>query len=320
MTMMSELKSRFGRRIVDYVQLQRNLGLLFHRQAAVLRAFDHYAHEQQHTGPLTQELAFAFATHRPNVSSKEAAYRYQFVRRFADYLVVFEPETQRIDPKLLRPSSHQPPRHIFTNDQLTQLLNAARVLSPANPILGVTLHMMVGLAACTGLRVGEVVRLDKQDVDLHAGVLVVRRTKFKKDRLVPVHSTALKALRRYVAERDRVYPQCQSPAFFINLRGQRFARNTVEGAFWRLLRQIGLRGPTGKGPSFHSLRHTFAVMCMIAWYEQGVDVQAMLPALATYMGHVRYSDTAYYITATAELMGLAAGRYYGSISPTEVRP
>ena len=155
------------------------------------------------------------------------------------------------------------------------------------------------------------VRLDKADVDLRTGVLLIRRTKFKKDRIVPLHPTTREVLRRYAGARDVAFEGCTSPAFFINLRRQRFASHTLECATFKLLLRAGLRGPSGKGPSFHSLRHTFAVRRLIAWYQQGTDVQAMLPALATYMGHVCYSSTAYYITATAELMRLAAGRYYG---------
>jgi len=93
---------------------------------------------------------------------------------------------------------------------------------------------------------------------------------------------------------------------------QRFARHTVDDSFRKLAQLVGIRGPRGKGPSFHGLRHRFAVRRLQAWYQDGVDVQGMLPALATYMGHVRYTDTAYYLTATAELMGLAAARYHRS--------
>jgi integrase len=101
---------------------------------------------------------------------------------------------------------------------------------------------------------------------------------------------------------------------------RRFARHTLQMAFWDVTRRVGLREEKGEGPSFHDLRHTFAVRRLVAWYRAGTDVQAMLPALATYMGHAHYSDTAYYITATPELMALAAERRSGSIPDAEVGP
>ena len=154
-------------------------------------------------------------------------------------------------------------------------------------------------------------RLDKADVDLEAGVLTFRQTKFGKSRLVPVHETTLKVLRRYASLRDRHFrsPGSECVAFFRNQRGQRFVINTLQGIFRRVAARAGLRSDRGKGPNFHSLRHRFAVRRLVTWYQDGVDVQAMLPWLATYMGHVHYSDTAYYITTTPELLALAANRH-----------
>ena len=131
----------------------------------------------------------------------------------------------------------------------------------------------------------------------------IRRTKFAKDRLVPVHSSTLEVLRRYITLRDAHYPGIESTAFFVNLRKQRYSSHTLQYDFWNLGFRTGLRGPKGKGPRFHDLRHTFAVR--------------RLPVLATYMGHVHYSDTAYYLQATAELLGVAADRFQQSLTPGE---
>lgn len=151
-------------------------------------------------------------------------------------------------------------------------------------------------------------------------MLAIKQTKFRKDRLVAIHPTTLEVLRNYAAVRDAAFPDCGCPAFFINMRRRRFARKTLRVAFYELTRRAGLRSPKGKGPRFHDLRHAFAVRRLAAWYRAGIDAQAMLPALATYMGHVHYSDTAYYITATAELLSLAAGRYHSSLRSQEVQP
>ena len=120
-------------------------------------------------------------------------------------------------------------------------------------------------------------------------------------------------MRSYAAVRDSVFANCRDDAFFVTMCKGRFARNTLQQEFCKVARGAGLRAPKGRGMSFHSLRHRFAVKRLIAWYEAGVDVQAMLPVLATYMGHVQYTDTAYYLTATAELLELAAERYHRSL-------
>jgi integrase len=310
--MTAKFKSCFARHLADYIDLRRSLGFKLEAQAAVLRRFDAYVHRRRYRGSLTQALVLAFATDSSTASRTECWRRYQFVRHFAEYLAAFDPTTPRLDPKALRRVSERPPVHVYTDAELAGLLREARIISPTHPFRGLTLHAMIGLAAATGLRIGEVVRLDKDDVDLERGVLTIRCTKFKKDRLVPMHPTVVAILRGYLVARDAAC-RSGSSAFFISLRSQRFARHTVEGAFCVLAQRAGLRGPTGKGPSFHGLRHRFAVRRMVAWYRDGVDVQRMLPALATYLGHVRYSDTAYYLTATSELMALAAARYHRSL-------
>ncbi len=231
------------------------------------------------------------------------------VRHFSNYLAVFEPTTPVLDPHALPSSSNRPPAYIYTEEELIRLLHESWHISKKHPLRGVTLHAMIGLASSTGLRLGEVMGLDTEDANWDAGELLVRRTKFNKDRLVPIHPTTLQVLCNYARQRDLAFPQTDCPSFFLNFWGRRFNRQAVEVAFREITRKAGLRGSKGKGPRFQDLRHTFAVGRLVAWYKAGLDVNAMLPVLATYMGHVHYSDTAYYITVTPELMSLAAARY-----------
>ena len=317
MTMMT-FQSVFAKQLGAYVKLRRGLGFFFEQQEELLKAFDRHISQMGYDGPLTQELALGFATTNPHNATIRCAQRYQAVRHFSEYLTSYAPGTPILDPRALRCRNAGPPAHIFTAEELARILHEARHISTKNPMRGVTFHAMVGLAASTGLRISEVVRLDKADVDLATGTLIVRRTKFKKDRLVPLHATTLEVMRNYAAARDVTFPECDDLAFFINMKRRRFCRNTVQQAFCKIARRAGLRGQKGKGPSFHSLRHSFAVMRLVAWYKAGVDVHSMLPALATYMGHVHYTSTAYYLTATAELLGHAVERLHNSVQQAEV--
>lgn len=305
---MSRYQSIFAERLAGYVRLRRQLGLRFVAQETMLRAFDRHVHTRGYQGPLTEELAREFATAVPDISTSMPARRYLVVRHFAEYLATFDAGTPRLDPKAICRVRRQPPPYILAEDEVEDLLRHATDFRQRHPVSNLALQAMIGLAATTGLRLREVVSLDLSDVDLEAGVLVVRRTKFDKDRLVPVHPTMLEVLRAYAAVRDQMPRSADDAAFFLNVWGRRFRRNNVEYLF----RQLVCRGQLGRSrerkPTFYSLRHTFAVRRLVTWYQAGANVQALLPALATFMGHVHYTSTSYYLTATAELLGVAADR------------
>lgn len=305
---MSGFKSVFAERLASYVALRRKLGLRFECQEDMLRAFDRFVYDQEHQGPLADQLVRNFAMAVPDVTSTVPSRRYLVVRHFAEYLATFDPSTPRLDPKAIFRTRTQPPPYIFTDEDLARLVSRVADFKQRHPISNRAFHAMLGLAASSGLRLREVLGLDLSDVDLKTGIIVVRRTKFDKDRLVPVHATTLDILRAYAAARDQIPGASAEVAFFLTTRGRRFKPYTVEYLFRQLVRKLDLRPPSGKGPTFYSLRHTFAVKRLVAWYRTGVDVQACLPALATYMGHVHYTSTSYYLTATAELLGVAADR------------
>jgi integrase len=268
--------------------------------------FDQFVIAADHRGRLTQQLALDFASSATTKGG--AARRYQVIRSFSAYLVAIVPGTPILDSSVMRSDEPRIPARIFTENELAELLREADRSSFRAPVRGLALWAMIGLAASCGLRPGEVIRLDKGDVDWANGVLRIMRTKFRKDRLVPLHPTTQQALGKYAERRDATFHGQHCEAFFLNARGARLASAALEGMFRDLLRRIGMRDPRGCGPSFGDLRHTFAVRRMVAWYREGVDVQAKLPVLATFMGHVEYSSTAYYITATPELQGLASER------------
>jgi integrase len=305
---MRSFLSCFAPRLNDYVALRRGLGFQFHTQAELLIQFDRFAHERRHKGAITAQLVTDFAVSGENSEGHQAR-RYQVVRNFAEYVANFESETPLLDPGFLRRPRKRPVPYIYTDDEILRLLDHAKKISRRHPVRGATLHAMVGLGGVCGLRRREIVQLDRQDVDLRPGVLSVRGSKFNKDRLVPVHTSTLDVLRRYTEVRDAHFGEVESSAFFLTLRANRYALTTVQQDFWNLGRAAGLREAKGKGPRFHDLRHTFAVRRLAGWYREGRDLQAMLPVLATYMGHAHYTDTAYYLGATAELLGLAFDRF-----------
>lgn len=147
------------------------------------------------------------------------------------------------------------------------------------------------------------------DVDLQEGLLTIRGTKFGKSRLVPIHSSTLEVLQQYRAHREPFLAGHAASAFFITGRGHHLDIGDVHRTFYRLSRQVGLRGATAShGPRLHDFRHRFAVQTLLRWYRSGEDVERRLPVLSTYLGHAHVADTYWYLSACPELMGLAVGR------------
>jgi len=171
-----------------------------------------------------------------------------------------------------------------------------------------TYGVFFSLLASTGLRLSEACRLERRDVDLAHGVLTIRMSKFRKSRLVPLHPTSVQALTRYAARRDAVAPL--SEFFFRTDQAPALKRSTVEGTF----RTVRLRlGWTSQGrarrPRIHDFRHTFAVRRLLRWYQDGVDLDRKILALATYLGHTQVSHTYWYLSAVPELMAVTAQRF-----------
>lgn len=302
---MSSFAKALAARVEDYLTLRRSLGYSFQKQAATLRALVRHAEAEQLDGPLTRDMALTFVFSWPGTANGRAV-RHGVVRRFCEYLAVYDPRTEALDPRELPRSRAIPPPRILTDGELGSLMAACRRVSPDYPERARVLGPLVGLLASTGLRSGEALRLDRADVDLAGGVLHIRRTKFRKDRLVPVHPTTLTALRNYARHRDAVFPMPRDLAFFLSSRGNRLSSPGLHAAFGAARELSGLGSDKGLRP--HDLRHRFAVTRLAVWHQEKADVQALLPLLATYLGHAHYSDTAYYITGTADLLGMAADR------------
>jgi integrase len=178
---------------------------------------------------------------------------------------------------------------------------------------GLTFTTLFGLLIVTGLRISEALALDDTDVQRRDAQLRIRRTKFGKSRLVPLHALTIAALTAYADRRDRVLPRRTTPAFFVSEQGGRLTVCVADYTFARLSGQIGLRPPVhghrlGHGPRLHDLRHRFAIQTLVGWYRAGLDVDPLLPLLATYLGHVHVHETYWYLEAVPELLALATER------------
>jgi integrase len=310
---MSVFARILAEKIESYIALRRSLGYSFKKQAATLRALARFVETEQLDGPLTRGMALNFVLSWDGTTNGRAI-RHGVLRRFYEYLAIYDARTEALDPRALPRSRAIPPPRILSDSELGSFISACGRVSPGYPQRAVTLRALVGVLASTGLRSGEALRLDRADVDLVDGVLHVRKTKFRKDRLVPVHATTLAALGQYARYRDVAFPAPKDCAFFLSSRGGRLSPTGLSLAFGAACELAGLDSDKSLRP--HDLRHRFAVTRLAVWHREKADVQALLPLLATYLGHARYTDTAYYVRATADMLGMAADRAFadGAVS------
>ena len=292
----------------DYLAIRRSLGFKLGTQGRVLMGFVAYL-EQKSMETVTTEVAVEWAAKPSGASPLWHAMRLGVARRFAAHLQLLDPGCEVPPPDLLPERHRRLPPHLFSADDIAALMEQARRLHPS--FRAATAETVIGLLAVTGMRAGELVRLDRGDVDFTAGALAIRATKFNKSRVLALHDTTVEALRAYAIVRDRRWPGTCSPAFFMSIRGNRLSQSTLNATFTVLARAAGLEpGPTSRGrrPTPHGLRHSLAVTTLIDWYHADDDVQARLPALSAFMGHAQPKDTYWYLSAVPELLALASDR------------
>jgi integrase/recombinase XerD len=294
----------------DYLRLRRQLGFKFYQEGSLLGSFIRFAREQR-AKYVTTKLALWWAMLPANARQRQRALRLSAVRGFADYLKPREPRTEVPPEKLIPFRAHRPEPYLYSDQQVLQLINAARQIEPQTKIKGLTLSTLLGLLSVTGIRVGEALALERQDVDFDQALLLVRWGKGGKSRLVPIHASTVEALQRYAQLRDELYPQPIGPRFFLWTRGAPLRYQATWKCFRVAAFQAGLR-PLGGGRGgyrIHDLRHGFAVRMLLNWYRSDVDVNARLPELSAFLGHVHVSGTYWYLSAVPELLQLATNRW-----------
>lgn len=293
------------RRLDAYLALRRKLGFKLQRAGHLLPDFVRYL-EARRRSVITTALALEWAKQPPDGHPAWWAQRYAMVHAFAEHLVLLDPRTQVPPRELLPTAVRRASPYLYSDDDIARLMAAAR--ARMSPLRGETCATIIGLLAVTGMRIGEVIALDRDDVDLAAGVLVVRFGKFRRSREIPLHETAVSALRDYARLRDRSMSRVRSPSFFLSSKGTRLFYSNVHYEFHDLVRSEIVPSSGHARPRVHDLRHTFAVRTLVGWYRDGLDVDALMPRLSTYLGHVAPSSTYWYLTASPELFALAALR------------
>ena len=305
-------RSHLVDRIAGFLDLKRAVGCHERYGLSILRDFDCFLIEHSQEGPITSAQLSRWRASRPDLGPASHRQRWIVMRQFCLYVRRYVPETSVPDPLMGRlPSSTFRPR-IVLPDEMKALLGAVAHVCPGSrwPLRPHTYRALLVLLYTTGLRISEALHLRVDDVDLRDRVLLVRETKFYKSRLAPFSDGLLAILREYQQERLRLLgaPARDAP-FFQAKHGGHYTNNSINDVWQDLRRHADIDGGAGRGPRVHDLRHSFATLRLAAWYREGADVEAMLPLLATYMGHASVAATYHYLTILPETLLAASERF-----------
>jgi integrase len=294
-----------------YLKDRRRLGFELRAPATELMRFARFADARGHEGPLTRELQLEWArVHVRRTSTVTAARRLEVLRPFAAYYRQFEVNTEVLPTNALGRGHRRLTPHIYTDEEIGQLLRHADRLAPVGGLRPLTYRTLFGLLAAVGLRLSEALKLCVGDVDLSGATITVRKTKFHKSRRLPIHASVVRALTQYRRVRDAHAEADPGAPFFVSGTGGLLLKDTVEGVFARMRPQLRwqARGDYAN-PRLQDLRHTMAVRRVQLWHESGVSVEHAMFWLCTYLGHAKITDTYWYLTGVPELMDMVGAQF-----------
>jgi integrase/recombinase XerD len=303
------MTASIAEQVESYILLRRGLGYRSLTNERALRAFGRYL--DGHDGPILLESTLGWATLSSSTDPADPARRLAAVRGFLRYLRSRDDATEVPAPGLLGSTGQRKPPHVYSDAEVADPLAAAGRLTPPGGLRPLCYVTLFGLLACTGMRVSEALALPCGDVDLDGGVITVRAGKGGMARLVPLHPSAVAALADYAEQRRRRHgPPGPDDAFFRTDSSPRLGYNTAFSTFARMRRRLGWTSiGRARRPRIHDLRHRMVVRRIQTWQTQGVDVDAKIAALATYLGHVEVRDVYWYLSAVPELTDVVARRF-----------
>ncbi len=290
--------------LADYLAVRRAMGYKLEGAGRVLTGF--VAHLDA-TGTVAVTIADAATWAADTGTGGGVGRRLQCIRGFAFYLQALDPAHEVPPVGLIPVVARRAVPHLYSDADTAALMAAARQLTPV--LVAATTETVIGVLAVTGMRIGEILALDVDDLDWDRGVITIRLAKFNTTRLVPVTTSTLAALTDYRTTRRHHAPDATTNALFVSRTGRRLSYESFADTFGRLLDTTGLStGPSGTRPRIHDYRHAFAIRTLLDWYRDGVDVHALLPRLSAYLGHRDPAATYWYFSAAPEVMALAADR------------
>ena len=306
------------RQIEEYITYKQSLGYKILIESQELRRFARYTRDIHYQGSLTSDLSMKWASLNSEYSRFYMSRRLETIHTFAKYITAFDPNAQIPRLGVFGKCHGRVSPHIYTDEEVSLLMKETNKLLSPDGIRSYTVATAIGLLRATGLRPSELTLLTNKNVHLNEGFLFINSSKFKKDRIVPLHPTVVNELEQYqnfIVK--RLGQRSLSDYFFVSSYGRVFNTRTFEYAF----QQVRLVLQPDKLLDTHSyrlydFRHTFACETIRNWLQADEDVNQKLYLLSTYMGHSKPEDTYWYLSATPELLAISCNKYelaFGSI-------
>ena len=303
--------NRISMQVEEYISYKKGLGYQIKIESEELRRFAAYTVAIGHEGSLTTDVAFQWATLKPEYSRWYMSRRMETVRTFAKYICVFDTMAQ-IPPKGMFGKCYgRTVPYIFTKEEICILMKTSAGLYSPDGLRAKTIPTAIGLLWSTGMRPSEVCNLTDDDVDLNNVLITISETKFSKSRILPLHETTVSALRYYINDRNRLRKDFSDQHFLIITGSRRLELRNFEYAL-KVTRDKLLTNTkewNRRPPTLYDIRHSFACNTLLSWLKNGVNVNNKMLYLSTYLGHVKLADTYWYLTGTPELMQFATGNF-----------
>jgi len=298
-------------KIQDFINLRRLSGTNYHSQALLLSYFDHFLAELSYQGStVTREIIDEYQARLLTLAPRSRNNRFCVVRQLCEYIAASHPQSY-IPESMRNISSNVTFKpYIYTLSDIQALMNGAAKLPPTDSLRPHTSRALIGLLYATGIRIGEALALNIEDFYHDEERLFVANGKFRKARWIPLTTSTCTAVGAYIKKRCQCYRCTPDSPLFINVRNRRLKHSSVSHDFHLLLEWAGIPRHKKQHPRLHDLRHTFATQRLLSWYKEGLDVNALLPALATYMGHVGVVSTQLYLQPTKDLVEQVNQRFY----------
>ncbi|MFZ3591849.1 tyrosine-type recombinase/integrase [Bacillus sp. DJP31] len=303
---------RLTRQVEDYISFKQSLGYQITIESAELRRFAKFAKDKCHEGSLTIELALDWASEKAHYSQWYKARRLETVHSFAKYAFAVDVETQVPRTGVFGKCHGRVTPYIYSNDEVLLLMEKANELLSPDGLRAKATNIALGLLWSTGIRVSELCRLIRTDINFNKMEIYIRDTKFHKYRNIPVQSTVINALKDYANYRDSLYPNSSDPHFFLATGGKMLSLRNLEYSFTVIRASLlseGKKSWDNRPPRLYDLRHTFACNTIIRWFKEGEDINHHIYLLSTYLGHVKPNDTYWYLTGTPELLTIATKQF-----------
>ena len=281
--------------VETYLAVRRAVGFTLSNTEYLLRSFADFATDRKETHIRTA-TAIDWASQAKSVAQRHT--RHQTICRFAQYLRIEDPRHESPPANHFGYRKTRRVPHIYSRDEIDALVLAATRLPSSDLLLPKTYAALISLLAATGLRISEALHLLVSDITSNG--LLIRRAKFQKTRLVPLHATAVTGLARYLTHRQEA--RCGGDHVFVSDDGQPLVYWKVHSVFRTLLKSAGIEPSAGRWPRIHELRHTLAVRALESSPTGRQRIGQHMLALATYLGHVNINATYWYLETTPELL------------------